>query len=402
MYRSSQARDVVRLLGRKLLVMEQGDLDVVGLEGLPEIQQKMLDGRMGKPKGVALVQADRAGRSIAAFENGYLGEQLIRSDAGKKRHVDFHLAGEVGILTLCRPEALNALNKDLIRGLGEVVAELRTRRGIQGRKVRGLILRGAGRAFVAGADVTEFAGSSAQRIEEIALSVLRLFSEIENLKIPVIAVLDGFTLGGGNELAMSAHYRIATENAVIGQPEIKLGIIPGYGGLQRLPRLVGPLKAAEMSVNGEPIGAREALRMGLVDEVAPSATALLAAFRALRAFIDGKKKPPRRDWDTIAGRQQRKLNALLKAPAAAELLAAPDPGTERAQELSAARKIAGRYVLQAIAYGYAHGFSRGLKNDAKLFGQVAASPSGQEWIKRFIEKDPRQPSFLTIFPVMDS
>jgi enoyl-CoA hydratase/carnithine racemase len=189
---------------------------------------------------------------------------------------------------------------------------------------------------------------------------------------------------------------------VIGQPEIKLGIIPGYGGLQRLPRLVGPLKAAEMSVNGEPIGAREALRMGLVDEVAPSATALLAAFRALRAFIDGKKKPPRRDWDTIAGRQQRKLNALLKAPAAAELLAAPDPGTERAQELSAARKIAGRYVLQAIAYGYAHGFSRGLKNDAKLFGQVAASPSGQEWIKRFIEKDPRQPSFLTIFTVMDS
>jgi enoyl-CoA hydratase len=402
MYRSSQARDVVRLLSRKALVMEQGDLDVVGLEGLPEIQQKMLDGRMGKPKGVALVQADRAGRSIASFEDGYLGEHLIRSDAGKKRHVDFHLAGEVGILTLCRPEALNALNKDLIRGVGEVVAELRARRGIQGRKVRGLILRGAGRAFVAGADVTEFAGSSARRIEEIALSVLRLFSEIENLKIPVIAVLDGFTLGGGNELAMSAHYRIATENAVIGQPEIKLGIIPGYGGLQRLPRLVGPLKAAEMSVNGEPIGAREALRMGLVDEVAPSATALLAAFRALRAFIDGKKKPPRRDWDTIAGRQQRKLNALLKAPAAAELLAAPDPGTERAQELSAARKIAGRYVLQAIAYGYAHGFSRGLKNDAKLFGQVAASPSGQEWIKRFIEKDPRQPSFLTIFTVMDS
>ena len=242
MYRSSQARDVVRLLSRKALVMEQEDLEVTGLGGLPDIQQKMLDGRMGKPKGVALVQADRAGRSIAAFEDGYLGEHLIRSDAGKKRHVDFHLAGEVGILTLCRPEALNALNNDLIRGLGEVIAELKTRRGIQGRRVRGLILRGAGRAFVAGADVTEFAGSSARRIEEIALSVLRLFSEIENLKIPVIAVLDGFTLGGGNELAMSAHYRIATENAVIGQPEIKLGIIPGYGGLQRLPRLVGPLQ----------------------------------------------------------------------------------------------------------------------------------------------------------------
>ena len=398
MYRSSQARDVVRLLSRKALVMEQEDLDVVGLEGLPEIQQKMLDGRMGKPKGVALVQADRAGRSIASFEDGYLGEHLIRSDAGKKRHVDFHLAGEVGILILCRPEALNALNNDLIRGVGEVVAELRTRRGIQGRRVRALILRGAGRAFVAGADVTEFAGSSSRRIEEIALSVLRLFSEIENLKIPVIAVLDGFTLGGGNELAMSAHYRIATENTVIGQPEIKLGIIPGYGGMQRLPRLVGPRNAVEMSVNGEPVGAREALRMGLVDEVAPSATALLAAFRAVRAFIDGKKKPPRRDWDALAARQKGHLKALLKNTTVQELLSAAEVHEDEAKNLPAARRFASMYAIRALEYGYRAGFRKGLKNDAKLFGEVAASPSGQEWIRRFIEKDPRQSSFLTLLP----
>jgi enoyl-CoA hydratase len=396
MYRSSQARDVVRLLAGKLLVMEQGDLEVVGLEGLPEIQQKMLDGRMGKPKGVALVQADRAGRSIAAFEDGYLGEHLIRSDARKKRHVDFHLAGEVGILTLCRPEALNALNSDLIRGVGEVVAEIRTRRGIQGRRVRGLILRGAGRAFVAGADVTEFAGSSARRIEEVALSVLRLFVEIENLKIPVIALLDGFTLGGGNELAMSAHYRIATENAVIGQPEIKLGIFPGYGGMQRLPRLVGPRKAAEMSVNGEPVGAREALRMGLVDEVAPSGTALRAAFQAARVFIEGRKKAPRRDWDALAARQKAQLKALLKHPTVQELMASAAESADEAADLRAARRFAARYAIKALDYGYRSGFKKGLKNDAKLFGEVAASPSGQEWIRRFIEKDPRQSSFLTI------
>jgi enoyl-CoA hydratase len=396
MYRSSQARDVVRLLSRKALVMEQGDLEVVGLEGLPEIQQKMLDGRMGKPKGVALVQADRAGRSIASFEDGYLGEHLIRSDAGKKRHVDFHLAGEVGILTLCRPEALNALNNDLIRGLGEVVADLRSRRGIQGRKVRGLILRGAGRAFVAGADVTEFAGSSVQRIEEIALSVLRLFSEIENLKIPVIAVLDGFTLGGGNELAMSAHYRIATENAVIGQPEIKLGIIPGYGGLQRLPRLVGPLKAAEMSVNGEPIGGREALRLGLADEFAPSATALLAAYRVAEACISGKKKLPGKNWDAIAVRQAGKMKAVMKMPRVQGLLSSPAPGQDAAPDLAAAREFAAKYVFKALEYGYKTGFKKGLAHDAKLFGEVAASPSGQEWIRRFIDKDPRQSSFLTI------
>ncbi len=396
MYRSSQARDVVRLLAGKLLVMEQGDLEVVGLEGLPEIQQKMLDGRMGKPKGVALVQADRAGRSIAAFEDGYLGEHLIRSDARKKRHVDFHLAGEVGILTLCRPEALNALNSDLIRGVGEVVAEIRTRRRIQGRRVRGLILRGAGRAFVAGADVTEFAGSSARRIEEVALSVLRLFVEIENLKIPVIALLDGFTLGGGNELAMSAHYRIATENAVIGQPEIKLGIFPGYGGMQRLPRLVGPRKAAEMSVNGEPVGAREALRMGLVDEVAPSGTALRAAFQAARVFIEGRKKAPRRDWDALAARQKAQLKALLKHPTVQELMASAAGSADEAADLRAARRFAARYAIKALDYGYRSGFKKGLKNDAKLFGEVAASPSGQEWIRRFIEKDPRQSSFLTI------
>jgi enoyl-CoA hydratase len=398
MYRSSQARDVVRLLERKLLVMEQEDLEVVGLGGLPDIQQKMLDGRMGKPKGVALVQADRAGRSIAAFENGYLGEHLIRSDARKKQHVDFHLAGEVGILTLCRPEALNALNNDLIRGLGEVIAELRARRGVQGRRVRGLILRGAGRAFVAGADVTEFFGSSARRIEDIALAVLRLFSEIENLKIPVLALLDGFTLGGGNELAMSAHYRIATENAVIGQPEIKLGIIPGYGGMQRLPRLVGPRKAVEMSVNGEPVGAREALRMGLVDEVAPSGAALRAAYRAARDFIDGKRKPPRKDWDVLAVRQKAQLKALLKDPTVQGLLSAAEARADEAEDLPSARRFASRYAIRALEYGFRAGFKKGLKNDATLFGEVAASPSGQEWIRRFIDKDPRQSSFLTILP----
>jgi enoyl-CoA hydratase len=395
MYRSSQARDVIGLIERNLLVMEQEDLEVVGLDGLPDIQQKMLDGRMGKPKGVALVQAERAGRRITSFEDAYLGEQLIRSHARKKRPVDFHLAGEVGILTLCRPDALNALNRDLLQGLGDVVDEIKIRRGVQGRKMRGLILRGAGRAFVAGADVTEFAGSSAERIGDIARSVLTLFSEIENLKIPVIALLDGFTLGGGNELAMSAHYRIATENAVIGQPEIKLGIIPGYGGMQRLPRLVGPRKALEMSVNGEPIGAREALRIGLVDEVAPAATALAAAFRAVRDFIEGKKKPPRKNWDALAARQQSQLKSLMKHPTVQELMSPAVQALDPA-DLREARRFASRYAIQALEYGYRAGFKKGLKNDAALFGEVAASASGQEWIRRFLDKDPRQSAFYTI------
>ncbi len=212
----------------------------------------------------------------------------------------------------------------------------------------------------------------------------------------MIAVLDGFTLGGGNELAMSAHYRIATENAVIGQPEIKLGIIPGYGGMQRLPRLIGPRKAAEMSVNGEPIGAREALRLGLVDEVASSGTALRAAFQAARAFIEGRKKPPRKDWDALAGHQKAQLKALLKHPTVQELMSSAAAHADQTADLPAARRFASQYAIRALEYGYRAGFKKGLKNDAKLFGEAAASPSGQEWIRRFIDKDPRQSSFLTI------
>jgi enoyl-CoA hydratase/carnithine racemase len=166
--------------------------------------------------------------------------------------------------------------------------------------------------------------------------------------------------------------------------------------MQRLPRLVGPRKAAEMSVNGEPVGAREALRMGLVDEVAPSGTALRAAFQAARVFIEGRKKAPRRDWDALAARQKAQLKALLKHPTVQELMASAAESADEAADLRAARRFAARYAIKALDYGYRSGFKKGLKNDAKLFGEVAASPSGQEWIRRFIEKDPRQSSFLTI------
>jgi len=377
-------------------VMEPEDLEVTALPGLPEIQQKMLEGRMDKPKGVALVQADRAGRSIASFENSYLGEALIEADADHQRYVSVHVAEKIAILTLCREPALNALNHDLIRQVSDVVAEIRKRRRIQGRAVAALIIRGAGRSFVAGADVTEFHGSPAKRIEEIARLNIRLFDAIENLKIPVIAVLDGFTLGGGNELAMSAHYRIVTENARIGQPEVKLGIIPGYGGLQRLPRLIGPARAAEMSINGEPIDGREALQLGLADEFAPSATAVLRAFQTAQEFVSGRKKRPARDWDAIAARQKKKLQALLARPEVKDLLALDPPAKDKAGDLAAARTYAAQFVLKALEYGYAAGFKKGLRNDARLFGEVAASASGQEWIRRFLEKDPMQSAYLKL------
>jgi enoyl-CoA hydratase/carnithine racemase/NADPH:quinone reductase-like Zn-dependent oxidoreductase len=396
MYRSSQAREVIRLLTRNSLVMEQEDLEVTSLGGLPEIQQKMLDGRMGKPKGVALVQVDRAERTIASIEDEYVGEPVIQADPDHQRFVRVHIEEKIAILTLCREQALNALNHELIRQVSELVAELKKNRRIQGHPVKALIIRGAGRAFVAGADVTEFYGRTAQHIEAIAMLNIRLFDRIENLKIPVIALLDGFTLGGGNELAMSAHYRIVTENSRIGQPEVKLGIIPGYGGMQRLPRLVGPAQAAAMSINGEPIDGREALSLGLADEFAPASTALLSAFRTAQAMASGKKKQPARDWDAIAGRQQRKLKGLLSRPESKEMMAAAPPSDDRIGDPKAARIYAAGYVLKALEYGYAAGFKKGLRNDARLFGEVAASPSGQEWIRRFIHKDPLQSAFIKL------
>jgi enoyl-CoA hydratase len=396
MYRSSQAREVLRLLARGTLVMEPGDVEVTRLAGLPELQQKMLEGRMRKPKGVALVQAGAPGRPIRDAEDGYLGEALVRPDPQAGRHIGVHLCDGVAILTLSREQALNALNQELLAQLAEIVAGVGRRRAIDGRPVRAIVLRGAGRAFVAGADVTEFRGSAAERIRAIALVNIRLFSAIETLKVPVVALLDGFTLGGGNELAMSAHHRIVTENAVIGQPEVKLGIIPGYGGMQRLPRLVGPARAAEMSINGEPVGPRAALAIGLADEFAPAATALAAAFRAAQAFAAGRRKLRRRDWDAIGARQQAQVRRLLKRPEVAALLDAEPPGPDGAADLKAARTWAARYVLMALEQGYRSGFARGLKQDARLFGEIAASPSGQEWIGRFIDKDPRQSQFLTL------
>jgi enoyl-CoA hydratase/carnithine racemase len=195
---------------------------------------------------------------------------------------------------------------------------------------------------------------------------------------------------------MSAHYRIVTENTRIGQPEVKLGIIPGYGGMQRLPRLVGPVQAAAMSINGEPIDGREALRLGLADEFAPASVALLSAFRVAQAIRSGKKRLPARDWDAIAARQKPKLKWLLSRPETQEMLASDPPPSDRSGDPAAARAYAANFVLKALEYGYTAGFKKGLRNDARLFGEVAASPSGQTWIRRFLDKDPLQSTFIKL------
>ena len=163
-----------------------------------------------------------------------------------------------------RPKKLNALNRQTIGELHEAFKTLES-----DPEVRLIILRGSGpKAFVAGADIAEFASFSVEEGKKLsARGQHELFDLVENLKTPVIAAINGFALGGGLELAMACHFRVASENAKMGLPEVSLGVIPGYGGTQRLPMLVGRGRAMEMVLTGGMIGAQKALEYGLVNHV---------------------------------------------------------------------------------------------------------------------------------------
>lgn len=183
-------------------------------------------------------------------------------------------------LTVNRPDKLNALNGTVIGELGDAATELE-----QDPAVRAVILTGAGsKAFVAGADISELAGQDPLEGKARALRGQRVFRQLERLGKPVIAAVNGFALGGGCELAMACHIRIASENAKFGQPEVKLGIGPGYGGSVRLPRLVGRGRALEVLLTGQMIDAQEAWRIGLVNRVVP-ADQLLPQSEALARTI---------------------------------------------------------------------------------------------------------------------
>ncbi|MFA5808154.1 MAG: SDR family NAD(P)-dependent oxidoreductase, partial [bacterium] len=402
MYGASQAAEVVRLLSSGKIAMDQEDLEITDLPGLPALQQMMLDGTMRKPKGVALVQADRPGRTVADYEDAFRGEVVQAADPGARKFVDVRMAGDVAVVTLTRPEALNALSEELLSQFAAVVREAGSLGTIDGRTVKAIVLTGAGRSFVAGADVKEFHGKTADVVDALAWKNISVFTELENLSLPVVALVDGFALGGGNELAMSAHYRIVTENALLGQPEVKLGIIPGYGGMQRLPRLIGPSSAAEICVNGEPVDGHTAVSLGWADEFVPSSASLTRAVAAAHDFAAGRRPVPRRDWDALAGGGKEELARLFARPEVKAIFEAPTPGKETAGNLRAARLAAARDALLAMKHGFERGFEEGLRNDARMFGAVAASPGGQEWVGRFLAKDAAQSSFLTILPPAES
>ena len=179
--------------------------------------------------------------------------------------VKYEQKDQVAVLTIDRPEALNALNTQVLCDLDEAIAKVE-----QADDVRVVILTGAGRSFVAGADIGEMKGFSAIDGKKFGVHGGSIFLRLENLSKPVIAAVNGFALGGGCELAMACDIRLASEKAKFGQPETGLGITPGFGGTQRLPRIVGVNKAMELILTAKTIGAEEAKAIGLVSEVYPA------------------------------------------------------------------------------------------------------------------------------------
>lgn len=189
---------------------------------------------------------------------------------------------ELGIctLTINRPDKMNALNNQVFEELDAALTHI-----IENDAIKGLIVTGAGdKAFVAGADISELNTLKEEEAVTLSLRGQRVFQKLEDLTIPAIAAVNGYALGGGCELAMACHIRIASSNALLGLPEVSLGLIPGYGGTQRLPLLVGKAKALELTLSGRFVKADEAQNIGLVNQVAEN-SALEASYDLMKAMM---------------------------------------------------------------------------------------------------------------------
>jgi len=240
---------------------------------------------------------------------------------------------QVAYVTIDRPKVLNALDMATMQELWQVFSELK-----DDKQVRVVILTGGGeKAFVAGADINELARNNAVEAKAYTHKGQATLDLIENLGKPVIACVNGFALGGGCEIAMASTMRLASENAKFGQPEVKLGIIPGYGGTQRLPRLVGTGLAMQMVLTGEMISAQEAHRIGLVNEVVPA--------------------------DRLIARAE-----------------------EIAQKIIGMAPLAIQYCMEAVNQGMNMTLAEGLFLEATLFGICCATEDKKEGTTAFLEK----------------
>jgi enoyl-CoA hydratase/carnithine racemase len=246
--------------------------------------------------------------------------------------------GAIAYVTLNRPTVLNALNQRTWENLRTAFEDAR-----DDAQVRGVILTGAGdKAFIAGADISELAHVTAVEAEESSTFGQAVLNLIENLGKPVIAAVNGFALGGGCETAMACTIRVASEHAKFGQPEVKLGVIPGGGGTQRLPRLVGKDRALQLILSGEMISAQEAYRIGLVNEVVPAADLITRA------------------------------EAILK-------------------QIFSNAPLAVKFSLEAVNKGMETSQAEGLSLEASLFGLCAGTEDKKEGTSAFLAK--RAPQF---------
>jgi enoyl-CoA hydratase len=223
----------------------------------------------------------------------------------------YAVADRVATITVNRPDKLNALSAAVIGELGGAIDQ-----AAQDPDVAGVILTGAGRAFIAGADISELAGQTPMSAIARSRRGQVIFDRFERIAKPVIAAVNGFALGGGCELAMACHLRIAGESAKFGQPEVKLGIIPGYGGTQRLPRLVGTGRAMQLLMTAEIIDAAEAFRIGLVNKVVPNDELLATANAMLQQMIANGPLAVRACIDAVVRGQDMALSDALAYEAA--------------------------------------------------------------------------------------
>ncbi|MBI1897131.1 MAG: enoyl-CoA hydratase/isomerase family protein [Acidobacteria bacterium] len=242
-------------------------------------------------------------------------------------------ADGIATLTVNRPQKLNALNAATMNEIERALAEVE-----ENASIRALIVTGAGeKSFVAGADINELAETGPAEAVEKSRRGQRILRRLELMSKPSIAAINGFALGGGLELAMACTLRIASPNARLGQPEVKLGIIAGYGGTQRLPRLVGRGAALELLLTGEPVDAAEAQRIGLVNQVVPQ--------------------------EQLLGRCRELLRKILaNGPLAVGL------------------------TMQAVDLGLSSGIEEGLRYESAAFGVTAATEDRREGTRAFLEK----------------
>src|SRR6266566_3307696 len=241
--------------------------------------------------------------------------------------------GAIGYVTLNRPKVMNALSHATWEDLEAAFTDAR-----DDDAVRGVILTGAGdKAFIAGADISELAHVTAVQAEQSSAYGQRVLNLIENLGKPVIAAINGFALGGGCETAMACTIRIASENAKFGQPEVKLGLLPGGGGTQRMPRLIGKGRALQLILSGEIVSAQEAYRIGLVNELVPAADLITRAEGILNQIF-------------------------ANAP------------------------VAVKYSLEAVNKGLETSQAEGLSLEASLFGLCSGTEDKKEGTQAFLQK----------------